>query len=323
MALKVAVVGASGIGQHHARWHHLSGSDVVAFVGRTQDSCWQTAQRLKDYFGFEGRAYTDLALMLEEEKPDIVDICSPFELHRAHAEAAFKAGCHVICEKPLCWDSDKSLDEIVADGEAVVAASEAAKKHIVISAQYPASIPIYRDFYIQERGQWDDVTSVFMEMEVKGRKGPKLGDDIWIDLASHPLSLAIGFLPGYEIDWQSVDCVIAERENRAQFEMLGNGLRSRVEIVLRDIDEGMPKRRFGVNDFLVDWHGYADAEGVYRTKLVREGREVLCNDFMHILIEDFAKHIQGDGGHVWVSGKEALDNLKYQTQLLQRAERQR
>ncbi|MBT3603241.1 MAG: Gfo/Idh/MocA family oxidoreductase [Candidatus Latescibacteria bacterium] len=321
MALKVAIVGASGIGQHHARWHHLSGSEVVAFVGQTQDSCRQTAQRLKDYFGFEGRFYTNLAHMLEKEKPDVVDICSPFQLHRTHAEAVFRAGCHVICEKPLCWDLDKSLDEIVSDGEAVIAASEAGPGKIVMSAQYPASIPIYRDFYIQERGQWDDVSSVFMEMEVNGRKGPKFGEDIWIDLASHPLSLALGFLPGYEIDWQSAHCEIAERENRARFEMVGNGQRSVVEFVLRDIDEGVPVRRFGVNDFLVDWHGYADAEGIYRAKLVREGREVLCNDFMHILIEDFAKYICGDGGQVWVSGEQALNNLKYQIMLLQRAER--
>ena len=36
--LKVAVIGASGIGQHHARWHHLSGSQVVAFVGTSEES---------------------------------------------------------------------------------------------------------------------------------------------------------------------------------------------------------------------------------------------------------------------------------------------
>jgi len=42
---------------------------------------------------------------------------------------------------------------------------------------------------------------------------------------------------------------------------------------------------------------------------------------MHILIEDFAKYICGDGGQVWVSGEQALNNLKYQIMLLQRAER--
>lgn len=319
MALRVAVVGASGIGQHHARWHHLSGSEVVAFVGTSQASCEKTALRLRDYFGFTGRFYTDLAHMLEKEKPDIVDVCSPFQHHRAHVEAALGAGCHVICEKPLCWDITKSADDIVADGEAVVSVVEATSRLLVMSAQYPASIPIYRDFYVQEVGQWHDVSSVYMEMEVNGRKGPKFGEDIWIDLATHPLSLAMGFLPHYEIDWKTAECVIAERENRAHFEMTLGEKRSTVDIILRDIDEGVPMRRFGVNGFHVDWQGYADEMGVYRAKLSRDDRAILCNDFMHILIEDFAKKIRNDDGHIWVSEKDALQNLKYQIALLQHA----
>lgn len=317
MALKVAVIGASGIGQHHARWHHLSGADVVAFVGTSQASCEKTALRLREYFGFSGRFYTDLTHMLQKEKPDIVDVCSPFQLHRVHVEEALEAGCHVICEKPLCWDIAKSGDEIVADGEAVVAAVEASAHLLAMSAQYPASIPIYRNFYIQERGQWEDVTSVYMEMEVKGRKGPKFGDDIWIDLASHPLSLAMGFLPDYEIDWKTAQCVISERENRAHFDMVFEDKRCVVDIILRDIDAGIPKRRFGVNGFHVDWEGYADEGGVYRAKLTRGDHAILCNDFMHILIEDFAKKIKGEGGHIWVSETDALQNLKYQIALLQ------
>lgn len=321
MALKVAVVGASGIGQHHARWHHLSGSDVVAFVGQTEASCAQTAKRLEKYFGFSGRAYTDLKTLLREERPDIVDVCSPFQLHRSHVETALAAGCHVICEKPLCWDVDKALDKIVADGEAIFSAVEQASGHFVMSAQYPACMPIYRDFYAQERGSWDVLSTVYMEMEVKGRKGPKFGEDIWIDLATHPLSLASGFLPNFEIDWETAQCVIAERENRAQFEMVYQDKRCAVEFVLRDIDDGVPMRRFGVNGFLVDWQGYADETGVYRAKLTHGDKAVLCNDFMHILIEDFARKIQGEGGQIWVSGKEALQNLKNQIGLLQMAMR--
>ena len=317
MALRVAVIGASGIGQHHARWHHLSGSEVVAFVGTSQASCEKTALRLRDYFGFAGRFYTDLVHMLQEEKPDIVDVCSPFQHHRAHVEVALQAKCHVICEKPLCWDITKSAEDIIADGEAIVSAVEATSRLLVMSAQYPASVPVYRDFYVNELGQWDDVTSVYMEMEVKGRKGSKFGEDIWIDLASHPLSLAIGFLPGYEIDWKTAKCVTSERENRAHFEMVLGEKRSVVDIILRDIDAGIPMRRFGVNGFHVDWQGYADERGVYRAKLTRDEQAILSNDFMHILIEDFAKKVRGEGGQVWVSAQEALRNLKYQIALLE------
>ncbi len=317
--LKVAVIGASGIGMHHARWHHLSGSDVVAFVGTSEASCRATSARLHQYFGFNGRAYTDVKQMLDEVQPDIVDVCSPFEQHQKHAIMAMEAGCHVVCEKPLCWDLNKSLGEILSDGEAVVAAVKRMNRQFVLTAQYPAVVPIYRDFYTQVNGKWDRMDSLTMEMEVKGRKGSKSREDIWIDLASHPLSLVMGFLPGGKMD--SVCCVIAERENRASFDYVTDQGRCAVSFVLRDIDTGTPRRRFGVNDFLVDWSGYADAAGIYRARLSQGDHQVTCDDFLHILIAQFAAVVCGDGGQVVVSADDALLNLRYQIELLNRAER--
>ena len=66
---------------------------------------------------------------------------------------ALESGCHVVCEKPLCWDVDRDLDDILADGRAVVQAAEQASRSLVMSAQYPAVIPIYRDFYARIRGR--------------------------------------------------------------------------------------------------------------------------------------------------------------------------
>ena len=317
--LKVAVIGASGIGQHHARWHHLSGSQVVAFVGTSEESCAETRSQLQAYFGFDGRAYTDVAQMLAVEQPDVVDVSSPPDLHKDHAVMALENGCHVVCEKPLCWDEDKNLDDILADGQAVVHAAEQAGKSLVMSAQYPASIPIYRDFYARIRGAWDAIESLEMVMESKGRRGPKAREEIWIDLASHPLSLVLGFLPEGEIDWATASCAIGERENHANFEVITPNGRCDVRFVLRDIDEGVPARQFGVNGFLVNWEGFADEEGIYRARLVYGDKAVICDDFMHILIDEFGKHVRGEGGRVVVSGADALKNLQYQIALLKQA----
>ena len=318
--LKVAVIGASGIGQHHARWHHLSGSRVVAFAGTSEESCATTRSQLQAYFGFDGRAYTDVAHMLAAEQPDVVDVSSPFNLHKEHAIMALESGCHVVCEKPLCWDVDRDLDDILADGQAVVHSAEQAEKSLVMSAQYPAGISVYRDFYARVRGAWDKVESLEMEMEVKGRRGPKTREDIWIDVASHPLSLVLGFLPGGEIDWTTVSCAIGERENRARFDVITSEGRCDVRFVLRDIDEGVPARQFGVNGFLVNWEGFADDEGIYRARLVHGDEAVICRDFMHILIDEFGKHVRGEGGRVVVSGADALKNLQYQIALLKLAD---
>jgi len=320
-ALKVAVIGASGIGQHHARWHHLCGSHVVAFVGTSEVSRRATEARLREYFGFEGRAYGDVRAMLDAVRPDIVDVSSPPQFHREHAMLALDAGCHVVCEKPLCWDGEKTLDEVLSDGEAVVTAVERAGRLFVMSAQYPAVVPIYRDLYTRMRGRWDRVERLEMEMEVKGRKGPKFREDIWIDLAAHPLSLAMGFMPNGEIDWDTAQCAIGERENRASFDFVTPQGRCAVSFVLRDIDAGAPRRCFGVNGFLVDWQGYADHSGIYRARLAHGNEAIACDDFMHILIAEFTAAARGTDGRVIVPGHAALRNLQYQIALLKRAER--
>jgi predicted dehydrogenase len=53
------------------------------------------------------RVYGDLALMLDGESPDFVDIASPPAMHAAAARAAVEAGAHVLVEKPMCLAMDE------------------------------------------------------------------------------------------------------------------------------------------------------------------------------------------------------------------------
>ena len=46
-------------------------------------------------------AYSSLSEMLSKEKPDIVDICTPPEIHADVAIEAMENGCHVLLEKPM------------------------------------------------------------------------------------------------------------------------------------------------------------------------------------------------------------------------------
>ena len=68
--------------------------------------------------------------MLERLRPDVVAICSPPDLHRAHTELSLDAGCHVFCEKPLA--------STLEDADAIVFAAEASGRHVVVNNQFPA-----------------------------------------------------------------------------------------------------------------------------------------------------------------------------------------
>ena len=53
-------------------------------------------------------AYTDFEQMLDEEKPDLVSISTPTELHCSMALAAIERGIHVLCEKPFAMNAEEA-----------------------------------------------------------------------------------------------------------------------------------------------------------------------------------------------------------------------
>lgn len=68
---------------------------------------------------FGCRAYTDFEVMLEQEKPDVVHICTPHYLHAPLACLAMEQGCHVLTEKPMAIalaDARRMLDTAAATG---------------------------------------------------------------------------------------------------------------------------------------------------------------------------------------------------------------
>jgi predicted dehydrogenase len=67
----------------------------------------------------DGRnCYADYHEMLDKEKLDIVAICTPNAWHYQPAIDAFKAGCHVLCEKPIAISADQARKMIAAGKKA-------------------------------------------------------------------------------------------------------------------------------------------------------------------------------------------------------------
>ncbi|MGW1214226.1 Gfo/Idh/MocA family protein [Streptomyces sp. NPDC002499] len=98
--VRAAVIGTGAIG----RGSHLPALAQLAEEGETEVVAAVDIDAIAvEEFCREGgvpNAYTDLDLMLREQRPDLVTICTPPTLHRAQTIAALRAGAWVWCEKP-------------------------------------------------------------------------------------------------------------------------------------------------------------------------------------------------------------------------------
>lgn len=101
--MKVAVVGTGGWGEQHARiFSRRPDTELVGVLGRDPD---RTAARAAAY-GTLG--FTDLDVMLERARPDLVTVCLPNEQHFEVTLRIVKAGVPLLVEKPLVFDLDEA-----------------------------------------------------------------------------------------------------------------------------------------------------------------------------------------------------------------------
>jgi predicted dehydrogenase len=108
--LRAAVVGAGFIStKKHipAFLKHRSRVELAAVADMDEKSARQAAAR----FGIP-RVYTDLSELLERERIDIVDVCTPPRTHAGVALQAIDRGCHVLIEKPMAV-SVEECDRII------------------------------------------------------------------------------------------------------------------------------------------------------------------------------------------------------------------
>lgn len=317
--LRVAVAGASGIGKHHAKWHHLAGAEVVGFLGSNQSSCAATARALAAIFPFAGRGYWDLGQLLDHERPDVIDVCLPAESHFDCARQALAAGCHVLCEKPLVWQVGVPAQVLLERSRELVETARQRGLRFGVCTQYAASQPQYLRLYQAVRGPVGPVSSFYAEMETLGRGRNRDAEAVWMDMGAHPLSLLLGWLPGGQIFPDSLQIDFSGTTARAVFDFQTGQTRCHSELVVRDLESGPLARRFGVQGFVADCEGRPDSTGQYRSVL-RHGRtEEVGEDFMSRLIAQFDAAVQDPDQALLVPGEVGLRNLELQLCILSQA----
>ncbi len=102
--MKFAVFGAGIIGRLRAKTvAEHPGSELLAVADPNQDAAQDCVRK------YGGRAFADHKELLETVQPDCVFISSPVQFHEGAAIAAFEAGCHVLCEKPMSNSHESCL----------------------------------------------------------------------------------------------------------------------------------------------------------------------------------------------------------------------
>ena len=129
---KVAIVGFGFMGKtHYGAWKKCPGAKVVAVCD--SNLAQLTAKVVGNIKGAADnttlpksvRVWKDFDEMLAAGGVDIVDITLPTPLHAPMTVRALKAGCHVLCEKPMAL----TLKEC----DAMLAAAKAAGKTLLVA----------------------------------------------------------------------------------------------------------------------------------------------------------------------------------------------
>lgn len=110
---RVAVIGAGYFARiHHEAWSRIGDAALVAVVDRDIAKAEDAAALYPD-----ARAFDEVERMLDTTRPDLVDIATPQESHRALVAAVAQRGLPAICQKPLAPTLNEA-EEIVGLAEA-------------------------------------------------------------------------------------------------------------------------------------------------------------------------------------------------------------
>jgi predicted dehydrogenase len=196
MTITCAVIGL-GMGRGHAQAYKAHpDAKLVAVV----DTDAKRAKAAEAEFGCT--AYADVAEMLAAARPDVVSIATPNVFHAPLTIQALEAGAHVLCEKPMAMNA--------AEGRAMLAAAEKAKRRLMINFSYRFSPATY---FVRQQVTAGALGKIYAGRTVWHRRRGMPGFGGWfgqkkmsgggplIDLGVHRLDLALWLMGHPKPKW--------------------------------------------------------------------------------------------------------------------------
>lgn len=212
--LRFGVIGAGGFAEicHVPGLQSHPQAEVVALCGRREEH----ARAMADRLGVPD-VHTDYRELCARDDLDGVTITTPNAVHAEQALAAFAAGKHVFCEKPLGMDVPQVR-------EMLRAAEASGKVHMAaFTFRYTYGVrelrrrvragEIGEPYYI--RLQWDGWGGLMPDWKIAWRETQALaGGGVLFDMGSHLLDLAQFVLGPVEAAAGFLHTVPREREDR-------------------------------------------------------------------------------------------------------------
>jgi len=304
--LRVGIVGARGIGKHHAKWFAHAGCEVTAVFGTTAESAAEAARGLSDLMGFSGRAYHDWEQFRRQGGFEAVSICSLAHAHTANLRDLADDGRQILCEKPLSWSWDWPAERILADGREGVAHAKRRGVLLGINAQYPAAVEGFEELHRSVLGREPEYESLCFVMETRGKQRSAHGSsEAWVDLGPHPLALLDSLAPG-SVDWSTLRHSEGPGEAVVDFTWVSGDRRIAIHLECRRGVQGEIHRKLGNQDLVADYDGFNE-NGVFRARLRGGSGEWSGQDYMQTSIERFIQAVRsGDESRLLVTGEDAL-----------------
>ena len=179
--LSALIVGAGLMGRWHAHAIRAAGGTVVGVVDHDRARATALA-------GGSSKApvFAELGIALHTTRPTVVHVCTPLMTHHALIDAALRADCHVIAEKPLTNTADEAA--------VLCALADARGRHLVPVHQFPFQQGV-RDLR-SRREELGTIVHLELTMASAGATSSRDADEVVAEILPHCLSLTQALLPG-------------------------------------------------------------------------------------------------------------------------------
>ncbi|HET7772057.1 MAG TPA: Gfo/Idh/MocA family oxidoreductase [Chloroflexota bacterium] len=232
--VRVGIVGAGFAAGLHLRAYRQCGApraEVVGIAGGRSER----ARKLAAEYGVPN-AYDDYRRLLDRPDVDVVDLCTPNNLHHQMALDALAAGKHLIVEKPLTGyfggpgaaepvgrtSKALMLREALGSADAILAAAEKAAVKLMYAENF-----VYAPSVAKARHLIAESGSPLLEIRAQechsgshaayAKRWREAGGGALLRLGAHPIGLALHLkrwqgerTSGKPIDLRSVSCEAAD-----------------------------------------------------------------------------------------------------------------